>query len=182
VAAADKAAAGLLVRFDAGWGRLLSALALLACVLVAVMVVVICGDVLVRNLRMGSLSWANEVAEYTLYLSTFLSAPWLLRQGAHVRMDLALKVLPQVAAWRVEIVADVIAVLACAALTVACGKAALASAKQGSMVFKILVFPEWWLITPACVLFGVLTVECLLRLRRQWVGPKTIREEATSVA
>lgn len=181
MAAPDKAA-GVLARFDAGWGRLLSVLALLACALVAVMVVVICADVFVRNLRIGSLSWANEVAEYTLYLSTFLSAPWLLRQGAHVRMDLVLKVLPQAAAWRLEIVADVIAVLACAALTIACGKAALASAQQGAMVFKILVFPEWWLITPASVLFGVLTVECLLRLRRLLVGPRTVREEATSVA
>lgn len=182
MAAPENAARSAIERLDAGWARLLSGLALLACALVAVMVVVICADVFVRNLRLGSLSWANEVAEYTLYLSTFLAAPWLLRQGAHVRMDLVLKVLPPATAWRLEIVADVIAVLTCAVLAIACGKAALASAQQGSLVFKILVFPEWWLITPASVLFGVLTVECLLRLRRQWIGPRTVREEATSVA
>jgi TRAP-type transport system small permease protein len=165
-------------RMDAAWGRLLAWLAMIACALVALMVVIICADVFVRNLRLGSLSWANEVAEYTLYLSTFLAAPWLLRQGAHVRMDIVLKMLPPAGAWRLEVVADVVAVLTCAALTVASAKAAIASAQQGSLIFKIIVFPEWWLVTPA----SVLTVECLLRLRRQWLGPRTVREEATSVS
>ncbi|NBU72190.1 MAG: TRAP transporter small permease, partial [Bacteroidetes bacterium] len=137
-------------------------------------------DVLARNLRLGNMAWANEVAEYTLYLSTFLAAPWLLRQGAHVRMDVVLKMLPTNLAWALEVLADIFAILACSALTFACGKAALASAEQGSLVFKIFIFPEWWLITPASVLFGFLTVECVLRLLRQINSPKTIRSEATS--
>ncbi|MFD0668955.1 TRAP transporter small permease [Ramlibacter sp. MAHUQ-53] len=169
-------------RADAAWARLLTALALLACALVALMVAVICADVLVRNARLGNLPWATEVAEYTLYLSTFLATPWLLRQGAHVRMDMVLKALPPATAWALELVTDAIAVATCAALTLASANAALASAAQGSLVFKIFVYPEWWLITPASVLFGVLTIECLWRMRRQWTGPKTVREEATSVA
>ncbi len=169
-------------RLDAAWARMLTGLALLACALVALMVAVICADVLVRNARLGSLPWATEVAEYTLYLSTFLAAPWLLRQGAHVRMDIVLKTLPPGAAWALELLTDAIAVATCAALTLASAKAAMASAAQGSLVFKIFVFPEWWLITPASVMFGVLSIECLWRMRRRWRGPKTVREEATSVA
>lgn len=169
-------------RFDAAWGRVLAALALLACALVAVMVLVICADVLVRNARWGNLPWATEVAEYTLYLSTFLAAPWLLRQGAHVRMDMVLRMLPPTTAWSLELLADLIAVLTCAALTASSANAAWASAAHGSLVLKIFVFPEWWLIAPASVLFGVLTVECLLRLRRQWSGPRRVRDEATSAA
>lgn len=169
-------------RLDAAWARLLTALALVACALVALMVAVICADVLVRNMRWGNLPWATEVAEYTLYLSTFLAAPWLLRQGAHVRMDIVLKVMPARMAWVLELVADAIAILTCVALTLASANSALASAKQGSLVFKIFVFPEWWLIAPASVLFGVLTLEFMWRFRRQWRGPRAVREEATSVA
>ena len=172
----------LSARLDAHWQRLLSALALLACALVALMVIVICADVLVRNAKLGSLPWATEVAEYTLYLSTFLAAPWLLRQGAHVRMDIVLKMLPAHMAWALEALADVVAILACAALTWASANAALASAAQGSLVFKIFVFPEWWLITPASMLFGVLTIECVLRLSRLLSGDKAVRAETTSVA
>ena len=172
----------LSTRLDAHWARLLSALALLACALVALMVIVICADVVVRNAKLGSLPWATEVAEYTLYLSTFLAAPWLLRQGAHVRMDIVLKMLPAHMAWALEALADVVAILACAALTWASAKAALASAAPGSLVFKIFVFPEWWLITPASMLFGVLTIECVLRLSRLLSGDKAVRAETTSVA
>ena len=172
----------LSARLDAHWQRLLSALALLACALVALMVIVICADVLVRNAKLGSLPWATEVAEYTLYLSTFLAAPWLLRQGAHVRMDIVLKMLPAHMAWALEALADVVAILACAALTWASANAALASAAQGSLVFKIFVFPEWWLITPASMLLGVLTIECVLRLSRLLSGDKAVRAETTSVA
>lgn len=169
-------------RLDAAWAKLLSALALMACALVALMVLVICADVLVRNMRWGNLPWATEVAEYTLYLSTFLAAPWLLRQGAHVRMDIVLKTMQPKLAWMLELVADLLAMLTCATLALASANSAMASAKQGSLVFKIFVFPEWWLLAPASVMFGVLTLEFVWRFRRQWQGPRTVREEATSVA
>lgn len=172
----------LLGRADTAWGALVSWLCLVACALVALMVVVICADVVVRNLRLGNLPWATEVAEYTLYLSTFLAAPWLLRQGAHVRMDMVIKALPARLGWALEMVTDVVGIAACAALMVASAKVAISSAAQGSLVFKIFVFPEWWLLAPASVMFAVLGVEFFWRLRRQWLGPRTVRQEATSVA
>lgn len=171
-----------MARLDAVWVRILTLLALLAAVLVGFMVAVICADVLMRNFKLGNLPWSTEVAEYTLYLSTFLAAPWLLRQGAHVRMDLLIKSLPPTAGWVLELVADVIGLFTCAAMTYSCTNAALASAAQNSLIFKILVFPEWWLIASANLMFGALTIECLCRLQRQFKGPKRVREEATSVA
>lgn len=172
----------LLDRGDHFWGRLLAGFALLACVLVALMVSVICADVLVRNLGVGNVPWAAEIAEYTLYLSTFFAAPWLLRTGGHVRMDMVLKALPRPMGWALELLTDLIGITACSALTVASANVAIASAQQGSLVFKVLVFPEWWLLAPASVMFGVLAIEFGWRLRRQWKGPRTVREEATSVA
>lgn len=146
------------------------------------MVVVICADIFVRNLGLGNVPWAPEIAEYTLYLSTFLAAPWLLRTGGHVRMDMVLKALPPSIGWALELLTDVIGMAACAALAAASANVASASARQGSLVFKVLVFPEWWILAPASVMFGVLAVEFCWRLRRQWNGPRTVREEATSVA
>lgn len=175
-------ASGLADRFDRAWGHLLTALGLVACALIAVMVLVICADVAARNLALGNVPWAPEVAEYTLYLSTFLAAPWLLRQGVHVRMDMVLKALPSGVAWVLELLADAIGIVASLTMMVASGNAVLASAHQGSLIFKILVFPEWWLLAPAAVIFGVLAVEFGLRMRRQWLGPRTVRQEAISVA
>ena len=169
-------------RADRAFGAVLDGLALLACGLVATMVIVICADVLTRAARLGNLPWAAEVAEYTLYLCTFLAAPWLLRGGKHIRMDMVLKTIPSRAAWVSELLGDTVAAATCAALALASTNAALASAKQGSIVHKLIVFPEWWLITPAAAIFAMLSVEFGFRFRRQWLGPKSFREEATSAA
>ena len=57
------------------------------------MMLMICADVLLRNVRIVpgllGVAWANEVSEYALYLITMLTAPWLLRQGQHIRVDIA---------------------------------------------------------------------------------------------
>ncbi len=172
----------LLDRGDRLWGQLLAGLALLAGALVALMVVVICVDVFVRNLGLGNMPWAPEIAEYTLYLSTFFAAPWLLRTGGHVRMDMLIKTLPRSMGWALELFTDTVGIVACTALAAASANVAIASARQGSLVFKVLVFPEWWVLTPASIMFGVLAVEFCWRFRRQWRGPRTVREEATSVA
>ena len=54
------------------------------------MVVMVSADIILRNLTRTGFPWANEVSEYALYLMTLLTAPWLLRRGQHVRIDLVL--------------------------------------------------------------------------------------------
>ncbi|NML16743.1 TRAP transporter small permease [Azohydromonas caseinilytica] len=169
-------------RLDRLWERLLQGLGLAACALIGLMVLLICADVGARAFALGNLPWAAEMAEYALYLCTFLAAPWLLRQGRHVRMDMVLRALPATVSWALELAADALAAATCTALAAASFKAAIASAEQGSLVLKIFVFPEWWLVAPAAAMFAVLAVEFLFRLRRQWRGPRAVRDEATSAA
>ena len=173
---------GMLGKIDRCWARLLNGLALFACLLVALMVVVICADVATRALRWGNLPWAPEIAEYTLYLSTFLAAPWLLREGKHVRMDMMLRMLPPKTAWAIEFGADLIGASTCFYFAAASTSAVLASAAQDSLVLKIIVLPEWWVLAPAALMFFILAVEFLFRIRRLWLGPRRVREEATSAA
>lgn len=179
---ATSSPSGLLERLDRGYGRMLDGLAFVACLLTALMVIVICADVAVRGLRLGNLAWAPEVAEYTLYLATFLAAPWLLRQGQHIRMDMLLRALPSRAAWTIELAMDVVGASICAVLAIGSARVAMASAERGSLVLKILILPEWWVLTPACALFLVMSIEFLFRMRRLWLGPKAVRQEATSAA
>ncbi|MDX3895558.1 TRAP transporter small permease [Pusillimonas sp.] len=169
-------------RLDRWYGKLLDILALLACILVGLMVVVICADVAMRAMRWGNLAWSPETAEYLLYLATFLAAPWLLREGQHIRMDMLLRAVPAKVAWGAELIMDLVGTVVCGVMTVACVRSVLASAKQGSLVIKILVIPEWWVLLPAAVLLLILTIEFLFRLRRLWLGPRGARQEATSAA
>jgi hypothetical protein len=93
--------AGGLERLEARFGTLLEALALVASLALLAMVAIICGDVLTRNVAVPGLprgiAWSNEISELLLYAMTLLAAPWLLREGRHIRVDILLRVLP--AAW-----------------------------------------------------------------------------------
>ena len=51
-------------------------------------------DIVLRNTVRSGSAWANEVSEYSLYLMTLLTAPWLLRRGQHVRLDIILTLVP----------------------------------------------------------------------------------------
>ena len=84
------------------FGLALQAVALIGCFLLFAMMLMICGDVVLRLTSWGSLPWANEISEYSLYVATFLAAPQLLRMGKHVRLDLVLRALPPRRGWLME--------------------------------------------------------------------------------
>ena len=69
---------------------LLRAGAVAAALLLGVLALLVTGDVLARNLGLGTLPWIIEVSEYSLPLATFLVAPWLLHRNEHVRLDVLL--------------------------------------------------------------------------------------------
>src|SRR3981189_341519 len=97
-----------MIRLSIAFGRLLDALAIVAALMLLAMVVIVTVDIVMRNTVNGGLIWANEVSEYSLYLMTLLTAPWLLRRGQHVRLDIVLTVVPPRIAWLMEAVGDLL--------------------------------------------------------------------------
>lgn len=167
------------------YGNLLNALALAGCAVLFAMMLVICADVLLRNVRIVpgvySVPWANEVTEYALYLITLLTAPWLLRQGQHIRIDIVLRAIPRRMAWGCEWLCDFIAFACCAVIAFAGFKGTAASMAIGSMVIKTLALPEWWLLAPLQVCFVLLAVEILFRMARLYSSEPGPREDAITV-
>jgi TRAP-type C4-dicarboxylate transport system permease small subunit len=161
--------------------RLFNALAAVAAALLLIMVVLVTADIVLRNTARFGFAWANEVTEYALYLTTLLTAPWLLRRGQHVRIDMALVFVPPRVAWFMEALADLIGLAACLVLVWYGTVMTLQSARLGSLTIKNLVFPEWWLLAPLPVCFALLALEFVLRFQRLMAGPRTRRIEATSV-
>ena len=168
------------------YGKLLSLLALAACVLLFLMMIMICVDVLVRNVALipglRGLPWSNEVSETMLYVITMLTAPWILRRGQHIRVDIVLVAIPRKAAWYCEWVADCIALACCVAMAVYGWQAATASFRAGSMAIKTLVTPEWWSLAPLPVAFILLAIEVGFRMQRLYAGPRAPRDDAVSAA
>jgi TRAP-type C4-dicarboxylate transport system permease small subunit len=171
-------------RLAAAYGRLLNGLALAACAVLFLMTLMICADVLLRNVRVipgvFGLAWSNEVSEAMLYLITMLAAPWLLRQGQHIRVDVVLRAVPARLGWYFEWIADTLGLACCLAIAYYGARAARASLHAGSISIKTLVTPEWWLLTPLPIAFLLLAIEMGFRMRRLHLGPHAPRDDAVS--
>jgi TRAP-type transport system small permease protein len=157
------------------YGACLDALVLLAALLLLAMTLMIGADVLLRNVGAGGLPWSSEVSEYILYLVTLLSAPWLLRRGQHIRVDILLRALPNRVAYAMEWLSD-LAGLACALYFVGYGwRVAASSYAAGAISLKTLVLPEWWMLAGLPLAFLLVAIEFVFRMHRlatSQIGPR----------
>ncbi len=171
-----------MTRLSVSFGRLFDALAMAAALILLAMVVIVTADIVLRNLVGAGIVWANEVSEYSLYLMTLLTAPWLLRRGQHVRIDIILTLVPARIAWLMEAIGDVLG-FAVSVVLVRYGLAmSTDSWRLGAITIKNLVFPEWWLLAPLPVAFALLAIEFVFRFDRLLKGERARRIEATSVS
>jgi TRAP-type C4-dicarboxylate transport system permease small subunit len=170
-----------MTRLSTFFGRLFDLLALIAALMLLAMVVLVTADIVLRNFARGGFVWATEISEYALYLITLLVAPWLLRRGQHIRVDLVLGLLPNRVAWMVEAASDIVG-LAVSLVLVRYGSImTYDSWRIGSITIKNLVFAEWWLLAPLPVAFALLAIEFVFRFHRL-LGERARRHEATSVS
>lgn len=175
-----------LERVSAAFGRLLAALALLACALLLLMLAIIVIDVALRNLTPPGLprglAWSNEISELLLYLITLCAAPWLLRQGQHIRVDIVLRAIPPTLAWHLEWIGDVIGLACCVVLAWFATLAAWSSYRAGAVNIKTLVTPEWWWLSPLPLVFALLAIEMVFRMARLAHAPRAPRADAVSAS
>jgi TRAP-type C4-dicarboxylate transport system permease small subunit len=169
-------------QLSAWYGRVLDGLMLLAAALILAMALAIGGDVLSRNLGTRGLPWSAEISEDILYLVTLATAPWLLRQGQHIRVDIVLRVLPRRLAWTLEWIGDGLG-LACSLYFVLYGtRVAFESYRTGAVSIKTLVTPEWWLLAPLPIAFALVAVEFLFRMHRLAHSERGPRDDAVSAS
>lgn len=164
------------------YGSLLEKLFLAACGVLFLMMMMICADVLLRNVALvkslHGLPWADEISENMLFLITMLAAPWLLRQSRHIRVDIVLRAVPARVGWYCEWLTDVAALACCAFMVVYGVKATYASYSAGMLTIKTLVTPEWWWLAPLPITFLLLAIEVLFRMQRLAAGGRTPRDDA----
>jgi TRAP-type C4-dicarboxylate transport system permease small subunit len=173
-------------RLEEGYGALIEALAVAASLALLAMVAIICADVLTRNVAIPGLprgiAWSNEISELLLYAITLLAAPWLLREGRHIRVDIVLRALPRKLAYACEWIADALGFLCCLWLVAYGGSAAMKSFSSDALSIKTLVMPEWWFLAPLPICFLLLAIEFVFRMRRLAASEVGPRDDAVSAA
>jgi len=173
-------------RLSEAYGHFLARLALLGCAILMAMMFIIVADVALRNLALPGLpqglAWSTEISELMLYLITMCVAPWLLRQGQHIRVDIILRTLPVRVAWLLEWLGDIVGLLCCLYFVWYGTLITIESYKAGSINIKTLVTPEWWTLAPLPLGFTLLAIEFMFRMHRLASAEVGLRDDAVSAA
>ena len=137
-------------------GRLSGAFAGVAGTLLGVLALLICLDIASRQTGWFAMPWSLDVAEYLLYLITFLAAPWVLVSGGHITVDLVAASLAPPARRRADRSANAIGAGASFLLFWFACRVWWRSFSDGTLVYETFVFPEWWLFAAAPPVFLLL--------------------------
>ena len=173
---------GIIERLSRGYGHVLDLMMLAASALIFIMTMVIGADVLLRNIGAGGLPWSAEISEDVIYLVTLLAAPWLLRQGQHIRVDIVLRALPRALAWGLEWVGDALGLFCCLYFVWYGARVAAESFSTGALSIKTLITPEWWMLAPLPAAFLLLAIEFIFRMHRLSRAERAPRADAVSAS
>lgn len=155
-----------LERLSRAFERLAGVLAAIAGLMILGMSFWITYDVLARYFFDIASPWAFDISEYSLVWITFLSAPWVLLQDRHVRIELLIDVLPTRFQRAFGIIASAVAIGVCLILAWRTGLAAVQYYENHVMMPRIWRIPRIW---PYCIVpvgSGLLAIALMIRLCR----------------
>lgn len=149
--------------------RLVGALAGLSGVVLALVALLIPVNLLMRSCCDASLFGLLDAVEYGLMAATFLGAPWVLAQNAHVTVDIVTISLPRRVQHPLSQLVNVAGVLLSAILAWYAFSAASISFERGSMIRTAFMVPEWLTLIAPGISGTLLALEFC---RRLWRGPE----------
>lgn len=155
----------MLVKLEAWMGHVYVFLAALVAISIGLMATLIPLNLLMVKLDVGAISWLYEAIEYGLYFGVFLAAPWVLRLGAHVRVDVLLAALPKTAAARLEQVMDFFGIFLCLALFYYGMRATISEYELGTMPDRDLRIANWIILGAYSLSLILLAMEFVFRVR-----------------
>ena len=151
---------------EAGFNRFLRFLISIVAASIGLFAVLIPLNLLLIKTNLGAIWWLHEAVEYALYVGVFIGAPWVMQQGAHVRVDVFASALPQRAAVQLERLLDCFGVGLCGLLCFYGARAAIWEFEDGTLPDKDLRIANWYMLAVFTISFFLLAVEFLFRLRR----------------
>ena len=132
-------------------------------------------DVFMRNVMGSGMPWVIEAMEYAMYVATVFAAPWVLREGSHVSVDVLTSVLPARFGRYVVLLASLLGTVICLIVFYYSATATIRAFERSSMVYKSFTIPEWWV--NFFVPFGMafMTIEFFLLFWSRLVHPSTVQ-------
>lgn len=155
--------------FDRMMGKIYHQIGNLVGIAIGLFAILISLDLFLRLLNLGNLPGMQEIVEYLMFAGVFLAAPWALRLGAHIRVDVLVTSLPTAISRVVERILDLLGLVICCTLAWYGWKNLSQAYQFGAMQRKYFDVYEWWLLTIFVICFVLLAVEFISRMIR--TGP-----------
>jgi len=148
------------------------------------MTLMICADVFLRNVRivpgLAGLEWANEISEAMLFLVTLLTAPWLLRRGQHIRVDIVMRAVRRASAGCSSGRSTCWVSPAARVIFWYSGRRRLLPASRPVALHQDAGDARMVAAQHPATRLCALTVEMLFRMRRLWLAERAARDDAVS--
>jgi TRAP-type C4-dicarboxylate transport system permease small subunit len=140
--------------------------AALVAVSIGLMALLIPLNLIIIKAHIGSMWWLNGAIEYALFFGVFAGAPWVLQQGAHVRVDVLTSSLSKNAALTLDNIINLIGALICIILCFYGTRAGITEFIDQTLPDKDLRIPNWIVVVFFAFSFLMLAIEFLLRFRK----------------
>lgn len=155
---------------DDGLGRFYRLISNVTGIVIGLFAILIVADLVLRKLGLPLIKGMQEIIEYALYVVVFLGAPWVLRLGAHIRIDIMLSMIGEKRARFFEIILDLVGFVICLLLVYYGVRNLIDAYEFGSAQRQVFVVMEWHLLVIFVLSFVLCALEFLLRI---WRGPQS---------
>ncbi|MCH9808006.1 MAG: TRAP transporter small permease [Alphaproteobacteria bacterium] len=139
----------------------------IAALLIAVAIGIVCQMVFIRYVLVESAAWQTEVVTFSLVAATLLGSPWVMKERGHVSVALVTEYSPPGARRMMAILADCV-VLIFAGIMTWKGFLLTMEAFHGSWTTdSIYEFPLWIPYSSVPIGFGLLALQsiaCLIKV------------------
>jgi TRAP-type C4-dicarboxylate transport system permease small subunit len=155
-------------RLTRAYDGLLNAMAALAAASMPVMALAVTYEVVMRYVFNDPTIWAVDLSEYIMLYATFLAAPWLVREGGHIRIEALLSLLSPRNQHMLGVVAAIISAAVAAVLCWQGLDATLDAYTRGVIIARSWRVPRWivWALIPVGSFF--ITIEFIRVAVRSW--------------
>tara|TARA_R110000787_G_scaffold36875_6_gene93975 strand:- start:291 stop:788 length:498 start_codon:yes stop_codon:yes gene_type:complete len=158
--------------FERLFSAVLMALAIFAGVIFAAITITVPIDAIGRYLFASSIVGLTDLVENGLMAAVLLAAPWILYKGEHVAVDLFAAALGDTARRILHTATCLLGIVISLVMTWYGIETMLRAMNSGTMVRRILTFPQSWTFVPLIICFALIAIEFA---RQLFAGPKTIK-------
>ena len=160
------------------YDRLMYGMAWTAGVLMALMMITICVDVLLRNLGFQSSAHLFTFTEYALLIVPCLGAPWLVRERGHVYVEIVLMHLSGANRRRLSMLVGLFCIAVCAVIAWYGFDVTWTNYTRNDVDVRSMDMPRWMVVIFIPLAFAMMALEFARHMLR---GESVLGDMASAV-